>query len=180
MQITHLRIISRLFLTGLIFSMPLSGSANSDREFPYHMDKTIEKQKTYDYAFESVWDTAMTVLKEMEKDKLRNLREAGLNEVKTSIEGDRSSGLIKFKLTHKGEKGLLSEKRSLFFYQVLLIEPLEKQRTRAYTHEINLLSYDSYVFHRNQLARYVDVTPPERNILEEILIRLRERSVENR
>jgi hypothetical protein len=172
MRIALLKIISSFILTALILSMSSNGEAGSDSDFPYHIDNTIEKEKTYDYAFEAVWETAVTVLKEIEASKLSDLRNAGLNEVKASIEEDKGAGLIKLTLNHKGTKGFFSEEKAHFFYQVLLLEALDDGKTRANSHEVNFLSYDHYVFSGQQTARYVDLTPPAKSILEEILVRL--------
>jgi hypothetical protein len=160
-------------------SLPLSGTAKSDTEFPYHINRTVEKKNIYNYTFEVIWETALQAVKEMEDIHLRKFGEKGLNSVKSSIKSDKSSGLITLNFTHKGEKGFFSNKKSLFYYQVLLIEYLEEQRTQVYFHEINFLSYDSYVFHVDQLARYVDFKPPAKNILEAIHARLRERGIES-
>jgi hypothetical protein len=178
MQLMFLKIINRIFLICLILSLPFSVLAKTDMEFPYHLEKTVEKEKIYEYTFEDIWETALILIKETEEIRLRSFREAGLNSVKANIKTDKSSGLITFYLTHKGKKGIFSDKKSLFFYQALLLKTVNKYRTRVNSHEINFLSYDQYVFHIEQLARYVDFTPSEKNILEKIIDRLKERGLE--
>ncbi len=178
MQLMFLKIINRIFLICLILSLPLSVLAKTDMEFPYHLEKTVEKEKIYEYAFEDIWETALILIKETEEIRLRSFREAGLNSVKANINTDKSSGLITFYLNHKGKKGIFSDNKPLFFYQSILLKTVEKNITRVHFHEINFLSFDQCVFHGEQLARYIDFTPSEKNILEEILIRLMERGLE--
>lgn len=178
MHCMFLKSINRIFLICLILGLPLSVSAKTEMEFPYHLEKTVEKEKIYEYAFEDIWETALILIKETEEIKLRSFREAGLNSVKANIKTDKSSGLIIFSLTHKGKKGIFSDKKSLFFYQALFLKTVNKNRTRVNYHEINFLSFDQYVFHGEQLARYLDFTPSDTNILEKILIRLMERDLE--
>ena len=178
MRHMFLKIINRISLICLILSMSLNVSAATDMEFPYHLDKTVEKEKIFDYAFEDIWETALILIKETEADRLRSYRQEGLKSVISRIQIDKSSGLITFYLTHKGEKGIFSDKKSLFFYQSLLLKAVGKKRTRLLIHEINFLSYDQYVFHGDQLARYLDFTPSGKNILEEIMSKLKERALE--
>lgn len=180
MQTVLLKIINRVFWAGIILSVPLNVLAKSDNDFPYHINKAVEKEKTYDYAFEDIWETALILIKEMEEIRLKDLREEKLNSVKAQIKSDKSSGLITFYLTHKGKKGFFSKEESLFYYQVLLLNPLGKQRTRVYFHEINFFSYDHYVFSGKQDARYVDITYSANDILDKILIRLKGKDVESR
>lgn len=172
------KIINRIFLICLMLSTPLYVSAATDLEFPYHLDKTAEKEKIFEYAFEDIWETALILIKETEANRLRSYRQEGLKSVKSRIQTDKSSGLITFYLTHKGEKGIFSDKKPLFFYQALLLKTVEKKRTRVNFHEINFISYDQYVFHGDQLARYLDFTPSGNNILEEITNRLKGRGRE--
>jgi len=179
MRSVFLKIISSFALTILILSMQPNPDANAGAEFPYHIDGAATKEMTYNYSFETVWETALTVLGEMEKDKLRSMHEAGFHDVKTAIREDKGSGLIRFMLTHKGKKKYFSTEKSSFFYQYLSLEPYEQGRTRACFHENTFLSYDNYVFHGQQAARYLDLAPPAKDILEEILAKLRESSVEN-
>lgn len=174
------KIINRIFLICLILSTPLYVSAETGMEFPYHLDKTAEKEKIFEYAFEDIWETALLLIKETDADRLRSYRQEGLKSVTSRIQTDKSSGLITFYLTHKGEKGIFSDKKPLFFYQALLLKSVGKKRTRLLSHEINFLSYDQYVFHGEQLARYLDFTPSGKNILEEIMSRLKERDLETK
>ena len=75
MHTVFLKIKKRTILIGLILSLPLSVSAKSGHEFPYHIDKTVEKTKTYEYAFEDIWETALILIKEMEEFRLKGFRE---------------------------------------------------------------------------------------------------------
>ena len=161
-----------------MLSTPLCVSAATGMEFPYHLDKTAEKEQIFEYAIEDIWETALILIKETDASRLRSFMEAGFNSVTSRIKTDKSSGLITFYLTHKGEKGIFSDKKPLFFYQALLLKTVGKKRTRLLLHEINFISYDQYVFHGDQLARYLDFTPSGNNILEEITSRLKERGRE--
>jgi hypothetical protein len=167
-----------ILLAGFILSFPLSVLAKSDEQFPYRINKTVEKEKTYDYAFETIWETALILIGEMEGIRSSSLQEEGMKSVRSSVKSDKSSGIITFSLTHKGNKGYLTDEKSLFYYQVLLIKPLGEKRTRVYFHEINFYLYDRYVFHGKQLARYVDFTPSVINIMDKIYTRLKEKSLE--
>jgi len=168
-----LKIIIRILFIGIILSLPLHSFAKSGMQFPYHINKTVKKEMTYDYAFETIWETALALTKEIEETRLSDLRKQGIESVKTSIKSDKSSGLITLMLTHEGKEGFLIEEKPLFHSLVVLLEPLGDKKTRVNFHEINFFSYNRYVFHGEQLARYVDFTPSERNILEEINVSLK-------
>ncbi len=179
MQDTFWKIINIVLLSGFLLSIPLSGFAKPDTQFPYHIDRTVEKEKTYDYEFEKIWETALTLIIENEEIRLSDLKEKGMKSVEASIKSDKSSGIITFILTHKGNNGIFTEEKSLFYYQVLLLKPLGEKKTRVNFHEMNFFAYDRYVFHGKQLARYVDYTPSVINLLEDINTRLKEKSIEN-
>ena len=173
-----LKITGRILFTIYILFLPLSVSAQTDNEFPYHVPRTVQKEMTCEYAFEDVWDTAMNVIMDRETSALKALEGEGLDSVRTRIKSDRSSGLISLYVTHKGKSGLFSQKDSLFHYEVLFLEPLGPQRTQAYVHDISFFSYDNYVFNGKQDARYVDLTHPSNDILIELLNRLKEKHLD--
>ena len=179
MQKVLLKIINRVFWAGIILTFPLNISAASDSEFPYHINKPVEKEKIFNYAFKDVWETALTLMKEMEETGRKDLGDNNPDSVRTQIRSSRDSGLITFYLTYKGRRGFFSKKRSLFYYQVLLLDPVEKKKTRVYFHEISFFAYDHYVFYGRQDARYVDITYSANDILDKILARLKGKDLEN-
>ena len=178
MQGMFWKISSIVLLLGFILCIPLSGFAAPDTQFPYHIDKTVEKEKIYDHTFETIWKTALMLVREMGKIKVHGLQEDGMGSVKSSLKSDKSSGLIIFSLTHHGDKGIIIDDKSLFYYQVLRLKPLGEKRTQVSFHELNFYSYDQYVFLGKQNARYVDFTPGTTNILEKINSRLKEKTLE--
>lgn len=168
-----------LLLTGLLVSMAAGGTAAPAGEFPYHLETTVVKQKIYHHPLEEVWETALTAAHEVRDALVEKLKENGLAPESRSAQY-KQSGLITFSVSHKGKKGFLMRTTSLFSYQGLFLEPLGKQKTSVSSREITFRSYDRYVFHGGQLARYLDFTPAEENILDVIQDKLRERSHESK
>lgn len=180
MRIKFLRNINRVLVIGVMLSISVSSFGESHENFPFHVGKTIEKEITYGYAFEDVWNVIFEVLKNIDDVTKRVMEERGLKSFKSNIKSDRDSGLITYTTTHKGERGLFTAGvLPTFKYKVFLVEPLEKRRTRMYFHEISYISYDGNVFNDNAFARRLDFVAPEEKILEEIKNRLREKSYEN-
>lgn len=180
MHILPLKTIRRFIMTAVVLSLPAIGSAQSDTDFPCTIGRTVEKQKVYPYAFQDIWQTALILVREREVIELNKLKKKGLDPVRSRIKSNRDAGLITVMLTHKGKKGLFRKEQSLFSYQGVLIEPLGIQKTSVSYQEMKFRSYDNYLFHGGQLARYIDFTPSEENILETIHERLQEESHESR
>lgn len=180
MQINLLKIINRIFFIGLIITIPASSFGESAEDFPFHIGETIEKEMTYPYAFEEVWETALIVLKNIENITTKEMQGKGIKSFKTKIISDKSSRLITYFTTHKGQSGFFTATvLPTFTYQVLLVQPIENQRTRIYFHEINYIPYSGNVFEGKAFARRLYFAPSEGKILEEIQSRLNEKTYKN-
>lgn len=173
MQIKLLKSISKIFFIVLIITIPAKGFGESVEDFPFHIGETVEKEMTYPYAFDVVWLTALAVVENINADTAKQMQEKGIEPFMTNIVSDKSSGLITQTTTHTGKKGFFTATISpTFTYQVLLVKPFGKQKTRIYYNGITYVSYDSYVFADKAFIRHLSFVPLEKKILKEIQSRL--------
>lgn len=179
MRLNHLT-LKVLLLTGLLMLLSGTEHAESSGEFPYHLNGAVVKEKKYNYPFEDVWEAALIAVREMRNTLVNTLEKNGFDPGSARILSRKESGLITFRVARRGKRGFLTEKQSLFLYQGVYIEPRGEQETRVLSREIKFISYDEYVFHGGQLARYLDFTPSETNILAMIQEKLQEGSLESR
>lgn len=121
-----------LFLSFLIILPAFSYAATSD-DFPFHIEKTVEKEVIYPYYFEDVWAESLEYLKRLDKE----FKEKAL---RTNITFDKISGLLTYTITEKhsiiggGMKSLTAHN--------ILIKPVDEQKTKVYYHIITYYLYN--------------------------------------
>ena len=171
MQERLLKILGEVVLTYLLVLVPLSGSCATEEAFPYHIDKTVEKEMIYTYSFDKVWDAALTIMKNKANALNEDMRKKNIKSFRSDIRSDKASQLIIYTSSHKDRIGFVEMVLPEFTYQVLFIYPLDRTKTGVSTNRVNYILYNGAILDIDQNARQFYSTRPD----EEILLKIRDR-----
>lgn len=173
-----LKVSIKMILTCLLVLLPLSGFCGPEEMFPYHIDRTVEKEIIYPYSFDKVWDAALAVMQNKASVMSEDMRKKNIKTFRSDIRINRESQLIIYTSSHKDRKGFLETVLPEFTYQLLYIYPVDKMKTAILTNNANYILYNGAVLDIEQNARQFYSTRPDEDILLKIRDRLKDEDSE--
>lgn len=121
-------------LSLILIIVPVSGLAETAKEYPFHMGGTAEREITYPYSFENVWEAVLKVLQEQGENSKKILQKiGGFNELKTDILSDKKSGLVIYRFAASAS----------FTSHIFIINALESEKTHINSHIVIYMFYGS-------------------------------------